>query len=123
MSTITFTAKPLTKPEGMTIKAELAWAYFDFNNGGWLAAKMGDDSIVITDESADFFNGQTFPDEDAFAEWLEQDAAMQLDDHPYEFLSDSGAILPALLTEAVQREILNAINQIDDTRKENTPDA
>lgn len=107
---ITFYASPLDKPVGMTLRAELAWRYFQFNNGGWQAGEMGDESIIVTDESGGCSGGWAFPDVDSFVDWLDLTASDALDNEPESFLEHSGAVLPALLNEEVTRAILKIID-------------
>lgn len=111
---ISFTGTAMSKPDDMTIKAELSWNYYRFNDeNGWIAARIGDGAIVVTDESGKLDYGFVFPDLDAFVCWLEADAEEQLNDHPAEFLRDSGAINALVLSDGVVKAALATINADD----------
>lgn len=106
---ITFTAEPMEKPQGMNLKAELAWSYFQFNRGCWQAAECSDGVILVTDESGDLCTGMVFPDLSTFVEWMTGAAEEHLQDDPRAFLLDCGAVNPALLTDDVLAAILRRL--------------
>ncbi len=116
---ITFTAEPMEKPEGMNLKAELAWSYFQFNRGCWQAAECGDGTIIIADESADLCTAQAFPDLSTFVEWLTDTADEMLTDDAANFLMGSSAIDPSLLWDDVREAILRHLNADDRPGGEN----
>lgn len=66
------------KPEGMSVKAQMAWDYF-FDHG-WACIKTGGDQFVVVDESFDLTNAELFPDEEALIEWLEAVADEHMED-------------------------------------------
>ena len=97
---ITFTASPLPKPEDMSVKARLAWDYFQFNNGGWLVVETADGSVVATDEGGNISeSGFVCPDLDSFVDYLEEVADERIKDGDTNFLS--AWINPALLNTEV----------------------
>lgn len=104
---MTFTGTMASMPEGMSLKARLAWKYFF--DGGWAVVKAGD-CYICTDEGMDLSTATIFPDEDAFVEWLEAVATEHLEDDRIAFLSLFCSI-PELITDTVAREMEKAINE------------
>lgn len=114
---INLTAKPITMPENMTLKARLQWKYLGINEGGWIAVECGDESIVVTDESGDLFNGFACPDVAAFIECLDLAAEDALNSDPFvvkQFLSNSGAVMEDLLSDDVMNAVLAVIQGKDE---------
>ncbi len=106
---IELTGEALIKPHDLSLKEELAWRYYRFNEPlGWKALVCGD-AVIITDESDDLGNGIAFPDLDSFLDWLKEDATQKLEDDPASFLEASGAVLGLLLTEGVIDAALHEI--------------
>lgn len=106
---ISVTGEELVKPMDLTLKEELSWRYYRFNEPlGWKALVCGD-AVIITDESDDLGNGIAFPDLDSFLDWLKEDATQKLEDDPASFLEASGAVLGLLLTERVVGAALHEI--------------
>ena len=107
---IELTGEALIKPHDLSLKEELAWRYYRFNEPGyWVAVLTGGENVVITDESNDLSNGFAFPDLDSFFVWLNEDATQKLADDPASFLEASGAVLGLLLTERVIGAALHEI--------------
>ena len=107
---ISITGDELVKPGDLSLKEELAWRYYRFNVPGyWKAILVGDDSVIVIDESDDLSNGFVFPDVDSFFDWLKEDATQKLEDDPASFLEASGAIMGLLLTERVVGAALQEI--------------
>lgn len=122
---INLTGNALNHPANMSLKAELAWDYFEMNNGGWIAVQAGDGEIIVTDESGDLENGFVCPDEDAFVGWLHESAQDHIDrgEGTAEFLMAANWIDPRLLSDASQRDVIisavrNVLNADDEKRKE-----
>jgi len=85
---ITFTAFPLPKPEDMSLQAQLAWDYFQFNNGGWLVSMSSCGSVIVTDEAGNISeSGICFGDMVCFLDWLEEIADEHIKDGDTNFLS------------------------------------
>ena len=126
---IEITGQAIDRPENMSIKANLAWDYFEINNGGWVAVRVGDDTILVTDESGDAENGFVCPSEDEFVEWLEKSAQDHIDNGDWlaELLMAAGWVSPRLFdgeivgdgnVKALEDAILSAIRYDDEMRKE-----
>ena len=97
---INFSAIPLPMPEDMSVKARLAWDYFQFNNGGWLVVETADGSVVATDEGGNISeSGFVCPDLDSFVDYLEEVADERIKDGDTNFLS--AWIKPDLLNTEV----------------------
>ena len=109
---ITFTASPMSKPYDLSLKASLAWDYYRINNGGWCCAEAdnGDGGIIVTDEARILNDAFVFPDCDAFAEWLEDDAEQKLKEDPADYLCACGVVPDNLLSDAVVQALLATIN-------------
>lgn len=56
-------------PEGLSVKAQMAWVYF-FENG-WVCIATEDGGFIVMDEELELGRAQLFPDEDALEAWLE----------------------------------------------------
>lgn len=116
---ITFEAKELAKPKNMGIKAELAWRYYDFNNGGWVAAEIADCGVVVTDEAASFDVGSwVFKTVGEFVEWLEGIADENLQCDPYGFLLACGMVNDMVASDGVIEAIVAAIEAECENEKE-----
>lgn len=102
---MSFTGTMAAMPEGMSLKARLAWHYF-FENG-WAVVKNQDAAYITTDEALDLDTATVFPDEDAFISWLEAKASAHLEDDPVSFLRLFSSI-PELITDSVA----NAIEEV-----------
>lgn len=109
---INMTGEALARPNEMSLKANLAWDYFDMNNGGWIAVQVGDGAIIVTDESGDLENGFFCPDEDAFVWWLEEAADNHIQDDAEAFLESAGWISPYLLASGNEQIVLAIIGEI-----------
>ena len=118
---INMTANAIEKPAEMSLAAQLAWDYFEINKGGWIAVGLGDNTILVTDESGDLENGFVCPDEDAFIAWLEDTAEDHFEngEGAVEFLVAANWIDPRLLTLApIIAEAVGAIRFDAQQRKE-----
>lgn len=116
---ITLTASPMSKPDDLSLKASLAWDYYEFNVGerNWFCVETMDGGIIVTDESRSLDNAFVFPDYDAFLEWLESDATGKLVEDPAAYFHDCGIVPDNLLSDAVVQALLATINAPE------TPDA
>lgn len=107
--TISFTGKAMEKPKDMPIKASLAWDYFSFNDGGWVAVITGDGGVLMMDESCDISeHASVFRSEEEFIEWLCEDAEEHLKADP-EYLAKCGAVREDLCTPSVVSAIRKCI--------------
>lgn len=122
---IKFTAEAMKKPKNMSTLAELAWNYFDFPCGTWCVAKAND-TVIVTDESADFDSAVVFPDKDSFLDWLEHTAEANLCcvEDARSFLIAAGAIGEAIATDEVVQAVMDKLLPHEDEQpKPNIPDA
>ena len=119
MNNITLTASPMSKPDDLSLKASLAWDYYEFNVGerNWFCVETMDGGIIVTDESRSLDNAFVFPDYDSFLEWLESDATGKLVEDPAAYFRDCGVVPDNLLSDAVVQALLSTINAPE------TPDA
>lgn len=114
---IIFAATPLPKPEDMSVKARLAWDYFQFNNGGWLVAETADGSVVATDEGSNISeSGFVCPDLDSFVDYLEEVADERIKDGDTNFLS--AWIKPELLNTEVAEAAFKILTAGNSENKE-----
>ena len=70
--------------------------------------KTEDGAYITTDEALNLDTATVFPDEDAFASWLEATASAHLEDDPVSFLRLFCSI-PELITENVAMEMAKII--------------
>lgn len=106
---ITFTAKQMEKPDGMSIKAKMAWDYLGFGSGGWCCVLI-DNAVIVTDESEDLEqNGTIFLNLPDFVSWLEDVFNDNMNGDPRAFLSGSGWVKESLLSDEVITAIKNKI--------------
>lgn len=105
---MTFTGTMATMPEGMSLKARLAWEYFF--NGGWAVVRTESGEFICCDEALDLTTATIFPDEDALIFWLEAVTTEHLEDDRIGFLSQFVSI-PELMNECVAREMEKLINE------------
>ena len=109
---ITFTASPLPKPEDMSVKARLAWDYFQFNNGGWMVSMSSCGSVIVTDEAGNISeSGICFGDMVCFLDWLEETADEHIKDGNTNFLS--AWINPALLNTEVAEAAFKILSAVE----------
>ena len=107
--TINFTGKTLEKPKDMPVKASLAWDYFSFNDGGWVAVITGDGGVLMMDESCDISeHASVFRSEEEFIDWLCEDANEHLEDDP-DYLAKCGVVREDLCTPSVVSAIRKCI--------------
>lgn len=107
---ITFTAKQMEKPDGMSLKAQIAWDYFGFSSGGWCCTETQDGSVIVTDEAGVLDDsGLVFYDDVAFFDWLEEIADEHLADDAADFLDASGWAKEPLLWHDVITAIKSTI--------------
>ena len=99
---MTFYGAEAQLPEGLSLKARLAWKYY-FENG-WQITAMEDEVYIVTDESTDLAYASIYPDPAELIAWLEETADAHLADEPEEFLQ-SFVNVPELLTCSVIEEI------------------
>ena len=117
--TINFTGIAMEKPKDMPIKASLAWDYFSFNNGGWVAVVTGDGGVLMMDESCDISeHASVFRSEEEFIDWLVDDANERLADEPLIFLRECGAVREDLCTPAVAASVLMCIERKEKEERE-----
>ena len=107
-------ANQASLPQGISLKAKLAWQYFFENNAGWIAVTTDDGSWIVMDEAFDLNTSMVFPDQDSFVEWLETTAEEHLKDDPIEFLK-SFVSVPDIIDESVTETILKRIEVVDGT--------
>ena len=105
-------ANQASLPQGISLKAKLAWQYFFENNAGWIAVTTDDGSWIVMDEAFDLNASMVFPDQDSFVEWLETTAEEHLKDDPIEFLK-SFVSVPDIIDESVAETILKRIEAVD----------
>ena len=107
---IKFTAEAMKKPENMSTLAELAWNYFDFPCGTWCVAQANE-TVIVTDESADFDSAVVFPDNDSFHDWLEYTAREKMCcvEDARSFLIAAGAIGSAVATDDVVKAVMDSL--------------
>ena len=107
---IKFTADAMEKPKNMSKLAELAWNYLDFPCGTWCVAQANE-TVIVTDESADFDSAVVFPDNDSFLDWLEHTAEdnMRRVDDARDFLIAAGAISGAIATDDVVKAVMDSV--------------
>lgn len=118
---ITFTAQQMEKPDGMSIKAQMAWDYLGFGSGGWCCALV-DNVVIVTDESEDLAqNGTIFLNLPDFTDWLEDVFNDNICEDPLPFLSGSGWVNESLLNDEVILAIKNKI-KADFTNQERRVD-
>lgn len=110
---LTFTAKPMSKPDDLSLKASLAWDYYKINSGGWQAAEVNDGAVLVSDESGDL-NGCSLawvePSVDDFILWLEEDVEQKLAEDPADYFRACGVVSDALLSDTVVQALLATIN-------------
>ena len=105
-------ANQASLPQGISLKAKLAWQYFFENNAGWIAVKSDDGPWIVMDEAFDLNTGMVFTDQDSFVDWLEITAEEHLKDDPIEFLK-SFVSVPDIIDEYVPETILTRIEAVD----------
>lgn len=113
---MTFLGEPMKKPDGMSLKAEMAWTFYGFENGkDWRAVLCYTGSVIVTDGTGDLEYSMTCEDVDDFVAWLETCADDMLLECPDVLFL---AFVPkAILTDDVVNAMLDAIRKDDERRK------
>lgn len=81
---LTFYGSEASQPDGMSLKAQLAWDYF-FENG-WAVTRTEDGAYIVTDEACDLSTAGIYPDEESLITWLEEATEENLKDDPEDYL-------------------------------------
>ena len=96
---LTFYGSEASQPDGMSLKAQLAWSYF-FENG-WAVTRTEDGVYIVTDEACDLSTAGIYPDEEALIAWLEEATEENLNDDPEDYLRTFVSIRGLLSTDVV----------------------
>ena len=92
------------QPDGLSLKAQLAWSYF-FENG-WAVTRTESGVYIVTDEACDLSIAGIYPDEEALIAWLEEATEENLKDDPEDYLrsfvSIRGLLSPSVITAMIE---------------------